>query len=84
MDLGASVCDLLRAAALRLSCSEEIAWLSCLSCAMLRTARSIRRNPLETASDGNFSSPILGFQKDSTENPCLVVSLVRFLSKSEP
>ncbi|CAJ1354092.1 unnamed protein product [Effrenium voratum] len=36
VDLGASVCDLLRAAALRLSCSEEIAWLSCLSCAMLR------------------------------------------------
>ena len=35
-DLTDSVCDLVRAAGRKMACSEEIAWLGCMSCAMLR------------------------------------------------
>lgn len=36
IDFTMKICDLVRAAGRRMACSEEIAWISCMSCAMLR------------------------------------------------
>eukprot|EP00435_Cladocopium_sp_Y103_P054863 s86_g18.t1 len=36
VDFTMKICDLVRAAGRRMACSEEIAWICCMSCAMLR------------------------------------------------